>query len=52
MAALTETKRAAIAKVALHNREHLVLIRPGDGSLVLHTLYLPARTSRRYYRGM
>lgn len=39
MAALQETKRDAIAKVAMHNREHVVLIRPADGGLVLHTLY-------------
>jgi len=39
MTALTETKRDAIAKVAMHNREHVVLIRPADGGLVLHTLY-------------
>jgi DNA end-binding protein Ku len=39
MAALTETKHDAIAKVAMHNREHVVLIRPADGGLVLHTLF-------------
>ena len=39
MAALTDTKQNAIAKVAMHNREHVVLIRPSDGGLVLHTLY-------------
>jgi DNA end-binding protein Ku len=39
MAALTETKRDAIAKIAMHNREHVVLIRPAAGGLVLHTLY-------------
>ena len=39
MAALTETKRDAIAKVAMHNREHVVVIRPAEGGLVLHTLY-------------
>jgi len=39
MAALQETKRAAIAKLAMHNREHVVLIRPAEGGLVLHTLY-------------
>lgn len=38
-AALAETKRDAIAKVAMHNREHVVLIRPAEGALVLHTLY-------------
>jgi len=39
MATLIETKRHAIAKIAMHNREHIVLIRPADGGLVLHTLY-------------
>jgi len=39
MAALTQTKRDAIAKIAMHNREHVVMIRPAAGGLVLHTLY-------------
>jgi DNA end-binding protein Ku len=39
LAALTETKRNAIAKLAMHNREHVVLIRPAEGGLILHTLY-------------
>ncbi len=39
LAALEETRRDAIAKVAMHNREHVVLIRPAGGGLVLHTLY-------------
>jgi DNA end-binding protein Ku len=38
-AALTETKRGAIAKIEMHSREHVVLIRPANGGLVLHTLY-------------
>jgi len=38
-AALTATKQNAIAKVAMHNREHVVLIRPASGRLLLHTLY-------------
>jgi DNA end-binding protein Ku len=41
MAALSETKQHAIAKIAMHNREHIVLIRPSNGALVLHTLYYP-----------
>ena len=41
LAALTQSKRDAIAKVAMHNREHVVLIRPAEGGLVLHTLYYP-----------
>ena len=39
VAALQETKRDAIAKVAMHNREHVVVIRPARGGLVLHTIY-------------
>lgn len=39
MAALAETEQDAIAKVAMHNREHVVLIRPAEGGLILHTLY-------------
>ncbi len=41
LAALTETKQDAIAKIAMHNREHIVLIRPAAGGLLLHTLYYP-----------
>jgi DNA end-binding protein Ku len=41
MAALTDTRQDAIAKIAMHNREHIVLIRPSGGGLVLHTLYYP-----------
>jgi DNA end-binding protein Ku len=39
LAALTETKSAAIAKIAMHNREHMVIIRPAEGGLVIHTIY-------------
>jgi len=39
LAALTQTKQDAIAKLAMHNREHVVLIRPADDGLVLHTLF-------------
>jgi DNA end-binding protein Ku len=41
MAALADTKQNAIAKIAMHNREHIVLIRPYGGGLILHTLYYP-----------
>ena len=41
MAALSDTKQDAIAKIAMHNREHIVLIRPSNGGLILHTLYYP-----------
>lgn len=41
VAALTDTKQDAIAKIAMHNREHVVLIRPSNGGLLLHTLFYP-----------
>jgi DNA end-binding protein Ku len=41
LAALESTKQHAIAKVAMHNREHVVLIRPAESGLLLHTLYYP-----------
>ncbi len=39
--ALEQTKYHAIGKLAMHGREHIVLIRPRDGSMVLHTLFYP-----------
>ncbi len=39
VAAMADSKRNAIAKIVLHNREHVVLIRPFEGGLVLHTLF-------------
>jgi DNA end-binding protein Ku len=50
VAALADTKQDAIAKIAMHNREHVVLIRPSEDGLVLHTLYYPDelhRTNRK-----
>ena len=37
--ALTLTKYYALAKLAMHGREHIVLIRPREGAMVLHTLF-------------
>jgi DNA end-binding protein Ku len=37
--ALKETKYYAIAKIAMHNREHVVVVRPGERGMVLHTMY-------------
>jgi len=37
--ALEETEYVAIAKLAMHNREYTVILRPHDGGLVLHTMY-------------
>jgi DNA end-binding protein Ku len=41
VAALTETKYDAIAKITMHNREHVVILRAAEGGLVLHTMYYP-----------
>jgi DNA end-binding protein Ku len=46
LAALTETKYYAIAKIAMHNREHVVIIRPAEGGLVLHTMYYSGELRR------
>ncbi len=39
MNAMTETKYYAIAKVTMHGREHIVVIRPARNGMVLHTMY-------------
>ena len=36
---MKQTKYYGIAKVAMHNREHVVVLRPGDKGMVLHTMY-------------
>jgi DNA end-binding protein Ku len=38
---LLDRKKDAIAKVATHNRQHVVLLRAQTASLILHTLYYP-----------
>jgi len=37
--ALRRTGFVAIAKIAMHNREHIVILRPGDKGILLHTMY-------------
>src|SRR5690348_11113235 len=37
--ALEETQYVAIAKLAMHNREYTVFLRPYNGGLMLHTMY-------------
>jgi DNA end-binding protein Ku len=39
MKAMQETGYGAIAKVTMHQREHIVIIRPGDKTLTLHTMF-------------
>jgi DNA end-binding protein Ku len=37
--ALKRSGYVGIAKVAMHNREHIVILRPGDKGILLHTMY-------------
>lgn len=37
--ALKKTGYAGIAKLAMHNREHIVVLRPGEKGVLLHTMY-------------
>jgi DNA end-binding protein Ku len=37
--AMRETKYDALAKVAMHGREHIVILRPAEHGIVLHTMY-------------
>jgi DNA end-binding protein Ku len=37
--ALEDTKRLGIARVAMHQREYTVFVRPRDGGLTVHTMY-------------
>jgi len=39
MNAMSQTGFDAVAKVAMHGREHIVVIRPAENGLVLHTMY-------------
>jgi DNA end-binding protein Ku len=38
-AALRESRYYGVAKVAMHNREHIVILRPGGKGILLHTMY-------------
>jgi DNA end-binding protein Ku len=37
--ALRNSGYAGIAKIAMHNREHIVILRPGQNGVLLHTMY-------------
>ena len=39
MKAMTDTGYAAIAKLTMHQREHIVIIRPGSKGMTLHTMF-------------
>src|ERR1041385_838981 len=37
--ALRESEYYAVAKVAMHNREHIIVLRPGSKGILSHTMY-------------
>ena len=37
--ALRESQYYALAKVAMHNREHIIILRPGSKGILSHTMY-------------
>jgi DNA end-binding protein Ku len=37
--ALKKTGYVGVAKLAMHNREHIVILRPGEKGVLLHTMY-------------
>ena len=39
--ALRKSGYAGVAKIAMHNREHIVILRPGPKGILLHTMYYP-----------
>jgi DNA end-binding protein Ku len=39
--ALRQSDYYGVAKIAMHNREHIVILRPGAKGILLHTMYYP-----------
>ncbi|HKF22116.1 MAG TPA: Ku protein [Candidatus Angelobacter sp.] len=39
--ALKQSGCVGVAKIAMHNREHIVILRPGERGILLHTMYFP-----------
>jgi DNA end-binding protein Ku len=39
--AMKETGYYGVAKMTMHNREHIVVLRPGKNGMILHTMYYP-----------
>ena len=39
--AMRETGHVGVAKICMHNREHVVILRPGKHGMLLHTMYYP-----------
>ena len=44
--AMKDTEYDAIAKVTMHGREHIVILRPSEHGIVLHTMYFVSELNR------
>jgi len=44
--AMADTSYYAVAKLSMHMREHIVIIRPTDEGLVLHTMYFTSEMNK------
>lgn len=44
--ALRQSGFVAVAQIAMHNREHVVIIRPGRSGIVLHTMFYESEIRR------
>jgi DNA end-binding protein Ku len=49
--AMKQRGQYAIAKVAMHNREHIVVIRPDGNELMLHTMFFSNEIQRAEMKG-
>jgi DNA end-binding protein Ku len=49
--AMKQRGQYAIAKVAMHNREHIVVIRPDGNELMLHTMFFSNEIQRAEIKG-
>ncbi len=36
---LKKAGRVGVARLAMHNREHIVILRPGKNGILMHTMY-------------
>jgi DNA end-binding protein Ku len=44
--ALQVSRLVALARFAMHNREHVIIVRPGERGLITHTLYFSSEVRR------
>jgi len=44
--ALRQTGYVALAQIAMHRREHVAIIRPGERGILMHTMYTQTKCAR------